>query len=174
MNREFDILIAGAGMVGLTVALLLAQGDANDQLRITLVDAGKRPSFSPGQEVSLRVSAIASGTASLLARVGAWDGIADTRACPYRDMKVWDALGSVEGPETLRFDAAEFAVPQLGFIVENILIQDALLGLLHSTNVSINFETRIRSVQKCGERYVVEYGVLPASTCVILACSVST
>jgi len=158
MNREFDILIAGAGMVGLTVALLLAQGDANDQLRITLVDAGKRPSFSPGQEVSLRVSAIASGTASLLARVGAWDGIADTRACPYRDMKVWDALGSVEGPETLRFDAAEFAVPQLGFIVENILIQDALLGLLHSTNVSINFETRIRTVQKCGDRYVVEYG----------------
>ena len=158
MNREFDILIAGAGMVGLTVALLLAQGDANDQLRITLVDAGKRPSFSPGQEVSLRVSAIASGTASLLARVGVWDGIADTRACPYRDMKVWDALGSVEGPETLRFDAAEFAVPQLGFIVENILIQDALLGLLHSTNVSINFETRIRTVQKCGGRYVVEYG----------------
>ncbi len=72
MNREFDILIAGAGMVGLTVALLLTQGDANDQLSITLVDAGKRPSFSPGQEVSLRVSAIASGTASLLARVGAW------------------------------------------------------------------------------------------------------
>jgi 2-octaprenylphenol hydroxylase len=158
MKREFDILVAGAGMVGLTIALLLAQADTNDELRITVVDAGKRPSFSPGQDVSLRVSAIASGTASLLDRLGAWNSIADTRACPYRDMKVWDAMGSVEGPETLRFDAAEFAVPQLGFIVENVLIQDALLAVLDSTNVSINFETRIRSVKKCGDRYVVEYG----------------
>ncbi len=158
MNREFDILIAGGGMVGLTIALSLLQGDANDQLRITVVDAGKKPSFSPGQEVSLRVSAIASGTASLLARLGAWDSIAEMRVCPYRDMKVWDAMGSVEGPETLRFDAADFAVPQLGFIVENVLIQDALLSLFDAANVSINFETPIRSVQKCGDRYVVEYG----------------
>ncbi len=158
MNRQFDILIAGGGMVGLTIALMLSQGDTNDQIRITLVDAGKRPLFSPGQDASLRVSAIASGTASLLAGLGAWDSIAGTRACPYRDMRVWDAMGSVEGPETLRFEAAEFAVPQLGFIVENILIQNALLSLLDATNVSINFESSIRSVRKCGDRYVVEYG----------------
>jgi 2-octaprenylphenol hydroxylase len=158
MNREFDILIGGGGMVGLTIARLLAQGDAHEQLNITVVDAGKRPSFSPDQDVSLRVSAIASGTASLLDRAGAWERIAGTRACPYRDMKVWDATGSVEGPETLRFDAAEFAVPELGFIVENALIQDALLAVLDSTRVSINYETRIKSVKKCGERYVVEYG----------------
>ena len=158
MNREFDIVIAGGGMVGLTIALMLAQGDAHDQLRIALLDAGKRPSFSPGQDVSLRVSAIASGTASLLARLGAWESIAGTRACPYRDMRVWDAAGSVEGTETLRFDAAEFAVPELGFIVENILIQDALLALLDAAAVSINFETSIKSVQKSGHRFVIEYG----------------
>jgi 2-octaprenylphenol hydroxylase len=158
MNREYDILIAGAGMVGLTIALLLAQGDTNEQLKITVVDAGDRPSFDPEQDVSLRVSAIASGTASLLDRLGVWESIADTRACPYRDMRVWDAQGNVEGPETLRFDAAEFAVPQLGFIVENILIQDALLAALDESNVSINFATRIKSVQKSGDRFVVEYG----------------
>ena len=158
MNREFDILIAGGGMVGLTIALLLAQGDTNEQLNIKVVDAGDRPSFDPDQDVSLRVSAIASATASLLDRLGVWETIADMRACPYRDMRVWDALGSVEGPETLRFEAAEFAVPQLGFIVENILIQDALLTALDATRVSINFTTRLRSVQKSGDRYVVEYG----------------
>jgi 2-octaprenylphenol hydroxylase len=158
MNRKFDILIAGGGMVGLTVALLLAQGDTDEQLNITVVDAGDRPSFEPDQDVSLRVSAIASGTASLLDRLGVWENIADTRACPYRDMRVWDAFGSVEGPETLHFDAAEFAVPQLGFIVENVLIQDALLTALDTTNVSINYATRIKSVQRSGNRYVVEYG----------------
>jgi 2-octaprenylphenol hydroxylase len=123
-----------------------------------VVDAGDRPTFDPEQDVSLRVSAIASGTASLLEQLGVWQDIGDARACPYRDMKVWDALGSVEGPETLRFEAAEFAVPQLGFIVENILIQDALLKALDASRVSINYATRIRSVQKTGDRFMVEYG----------------
>jgi 2-octaprenylphenol hydroxylase len=158
MNNEFDILIAGGGMVGLTIALALSQCDANDELKITVVDAGERPSFSPGQDVSLRVSAIAAGTASLLDRLGAWDSIAETRACPYHNMRVWDASGSIEGPETLHFDAAEFAVPELGFIVENILIQDALLAALDKTRVSINYGTRLKSVQKSGDRYVVTYG----------------
>ena len=158
MTPKFDILIAGAGMVGLTIAVLLARGDTNDQLNISLIDAGRKPEFTPGQDVSLRVSAIASGTASLLARIGAWNAIADTRACPFRDMVVWDATGSVEGPETLRFEAAEFAVPQLGYIVENILLQDSLLAVLDSTSVSMNFATPVKSVKKSGDRYEVEYG----------------
>jgi 2-octaprenylphenol hydroxylase len=158
MNREFDILIAGAGMVGLTVALLLAQGDKHGQLKITVVDAGPMPLYTAGMDVSLRVSAIASGTTALFERMGIWQGIADTRACPYRDMRVWDATGSVEGPETLHFEAAEFALPQLGFIVENVLLQDALRSALESAGVAVSFDTPIQSVQKSGQRYTVELG----------------
>ncbi len=158
MKRKFDILIAGGGMVGLTIALLLAQRDETKQLDITLVDAGKKPSFSPDDDVSLRVSAIATGTANMLANAGVWDSIEETRACPYRDMRVWDATGSVDGPEALRFEAAEFAVPQLGFIVENVLIQHALLKALDKTDVSVNYETRLKSVKKGGRRYAVEFG----------------
>ena len=47
---------------------------------------------------------------------------------------------------TLRFDANEFAVPQLGHIVENVLIQDALLNVLDDTGVALQFETRIDSL----------------------------
>lgn len=158
MKRDFDILIVGGGMIGLATALSLAVNDSNGQLRISIIDAGKRPSFSPDEDVSLRVSAIASGTTSLLASLGAWSAIANSRACPYRDMRVWDAPGSVDGPESLHFDAAEFAVPQLGFIVENTLIQDALLAILDKTNVEIQYETPIRTLKKCASRYVVEYG----------------
>lgn len=158
MNRPFDIVVAGAGMVGLTTALLLAQGDTTGRLRILVLDAGAKPEFSPDQDVSLRVSAIASGATSLLERIGVWQGVADTRACPYRDMRVWDATGSVEGREALHFEAAEFAMSQLGFIVENVLLQDALLAALAATDVSVSFHTPIKSVQKCGGRYAIEYG----------------
>ena len=156
MKRQFDIVIVGAGMVGLTLAKLLAQSERHDALNILLIDAGKKPAFAADSDVSLRVSAIASGSTELLARIGVWDDIVNTRACPYRDMRVWDAPGNVEGPETLCFDAAEFAVPQLGFIVENVLIQSALLKHLESSAVTVRFETPITSLNKVGDRYEVE------------------
>ena len=156
MKHQCDIVIVGAGMVGLTLANLLAQSEQCDNLNITVVDAGKKPAFAADADVSLRVSAIASGSAALFARLGVWDEIVNTRACPYQDMRVWDAAGHVEGPETLCFDAAEFAVPQLGFIVENVLIQVALLNKLESSLATIKFETPITSMNKVGERFEVE------------------
>ena len=156
MKHQFDIVIVGAGMVGLTLANLLAQSKQCDNLNITVVDAGKKPTFADDTDVSLRVSAIASGSAELFARLGVWDEIVNARACPYQDMRVWDAAGNVEGPETLCFDAAEFAVPQLGFIVENVLIQVALLSKLETSAATIKFETPITSMNKVGERFEVE------------------
>jgi 2-octaprenylphenol hydroxylase len=156
VKHQFDIVIVGAGMVGLTLANLLAQSERCDNLNITVIDAGRKPAFTPESDLSLRVSAIASGSAELFARIGVWDEIVNTRACPYRDMRVWDAAGTVEGPETLHFDAAEFAVPQLGFIIENILMQVALLNRLEASNVRVKFETPITSLNRIGERYEVE------------------
>jgi len=156
MKRRFDIVIVGAGMVGLTLANLLAQCEQRHNLNVTVIDAGKKPTFTPGNDVSLRVSAIASGSAELFAQIGVWSEIVNTRACAYQEMRVWDAAGNVEGPETLCFDAAEFAVSQLGFIVENVLIQVALLNKLQSSDVSVKFATPITSLNKVGDRFEVE------------------
>jgi 2-octaprenylphenol hydroxylase len=153
MKRRYDITIVGGGMVGLAVAGLLAR---NDDLSITLLDSGQRPVFDVGNETSLRVSAIAPGSAEILAGIGAWPAIIDERACPYRAMKVWDAGGSVEGPEVLSFDAAEFGVAQLGYIVENQLIRHALLQVLDQTHVNVCFDTPIKSIDRSGRRFVIE------------------
>lgn len=62
----------------------------------------------------------------------------------------------MEGPETLSFGAAEFAVPQLGFIVENVLIRHALLQQIERTGVSVHFESAIRSVKRSDHRFDIE------------------
>lgn len=156
MNKAFDIVVVGAGMVGLTLINLLARSEQQHALRITLIDAGARPEFQHDQDVSLRVSAISAGSAEILTRLGAWEKIIAERFCPYRKMKVWDAAGNVDGPETLQFDAAEFAVPQLGSIVENVLIQHVLLMAAEQTRVSLKFDTAIASISNAADRFEVQ------------------
>lgn len=153
MMHDHDITIVGGGMVGLTAACLLSKHEA---LKITVVDAGKKPVFDIADDISLRVSAVAPGSVKVIASVGAWEEISNMRACPYRGMKVWDAAGNVEGPETLCFDAAEFAVPQLGYIVENELIRHSLLRQLEKTAVSVCFETPIVSVARAAHRFEID------------------
>ena len=121
MNEHFNIVVVGAGVTGLTVAALLAQGEYNDRLTLTVVDANERPHHSPDDDVGLRVSAIASGSAALLDSIGAWPAVREARVCAYDRMRVWDESSTAESSDALHFDAAEFGVPQLGFIVENTL-----------------------------------------------------
>jgi len=145
MNKRFDVLIVGAGVTGLTAAALLAQSQYSNRLRLTVVDAAPRPSHSIKDDVALRVSAIATGSAELLDSIGAWSHISKTRVSPYECMRVWDESGTADSNATLRFDAAEFAVPQLGFIVENVLIQHAILKVLDKLDVTLSFNTKVDS-----------------------------
>jgi 2-octaprenylphenol hydroxylase len=146
MKRQFDITIVGAGIAGLTMAALLAKGRQADALNITVIDAAERPEFSTNDEVSLRVSAIANGSAELLESVGAWSTIRDARVSPYESMCVWDEDDMPDSSTSLRFDASEFAVAQLGFISENVLLQHALLQVLDECRVELQFASKIESL----------------------------
>ena len=146
MKGRFRIVIVGGGITGLTLAALLAKSRQAGALDIAVIDAGARPAFSLDEDVSLRVSAIANGSAELLQSVGSWSAIQEARISPYSTMRVWDENDSPDTGSALRFSASEFALPQLGFIVENVLIQDALLKVLDECDVSLQFDTRIDSL----------------------------
>lgn len=119
MNTHYDIVIVGGGMVGAMLACALGDSD----YQIAVVEAFDPPAFSPDQKYDLRVSALSIASQNMLQAVGAWDNIANMRACPYSRMLVWDHEGD---GETL-FDSAEIAEPVLGHIVENRVTQLALL-----------------------------------------------
>jgi 2-octaprenylphenol hydroxylase len=65
-------------------------------------------------------------------------------------MCVWDESDTPESASSLRFDADEFAVQHLGYIVENVLLQNALLNVLDATEVDVCFETPFAGLQDIG------------------------
>ena len=106
----------------------------------------------------MRVSALAPATVSLLDCAGAWPGIASRRVAPYDRMQVWDAELPPDGPATVCFDAAEFAAVELGFIVENELVRFALDEALYGSQVVLDYDTSIESIERRGDRFRVELG----------------
>jgi ubiquinone biosynthesis UbiH/UbiF/VisC/COQ6 family hydroxylase len=68
-------------------------------------------------------------------------------------MLVWDENDAPDSVSALRFDAAEFAVSQLGFIVENVLLQDALLRQLGDTSIDLRFGTPLAALRRAGANY---------------------
>ncbi|MAD91343.1 MAG: hypothetical protein CMQ54_01245 [Gammaproteobacteria bacterium] len=146
MKNKFDITIIGAGIAGLICAALLSKGRHASIFKIKVIDANSRPFFSLKNDHSLRVSAIASGSMEILDLVGAWSHIKKNRVSPYQGMCVWDKNCKPDSKSSLYFDAAEFAVPYLGYIIENSLIQDALLKVLKDTNVELYFDTKVKEI----------------------------
>ncbi len=148
MKDKFNITITGAGITGLTCAALLSKGRHASKFKIKIIDANPRPIFSLKNDISLRVSAISNGSIDILNMIGAWPSIKNTRVSPFTGMRVWDKNFESESKSSLYFDAAEFAIPYLGYIIENNLIKDALLKTLEDTNVEIYFDTKVREMPK--------------------------
>ena len=155
MSKRFEIAVVGAGVTGLSIAALLAQSEYADELRIRVIDTAARPRWQAGDDVALRVSAISCGSAELLAEIGAWSEIETSRYCPYDHMCVWDESDAPESASSLRFDADEFAVQHLGYIVENVLLQNALHNVLDATDVDVCFETPFASLKEIGADLVI-------------------
>ncbi|MEZ8316195.1 FAD-dependent 2-octaprenylphenol hydroxylase [Vibrio splendidus] len=129
MMQSVDIAIVGGGMVGLALAAALKDSD----LRIAVIE-GRAPSEGLSKLPDVRVSALSRSSEVILRNLGAWQGIEQRRAAPYQAMEVWeqDSFARIE------FDSTRLAQPNLGHIVENRVIQLALLDQVKKQdNVSL-------------------------------------
>ncbi|MGP4123049.1 MAG: FAD-dependent 2-octaprenylphenol hydroxylase [Sodalis sp. (in: enterobacteria)] len=116
--QEFDIVISGGGIVGLA----LTCGLERTGLRVAVIEhQGPKAILLTNQPV-LRVSAINAASRRLLQYVQVWEHITAQGANPYYGMEVWerDSFGRIS------FDGAELGYPELGHIIENQVIQQAL------------------------------------------------
>ena len=114
-----DFCINGGGMVGAALALGLAQ----QQFKVAVIEPYLPAPFNAETGPDLRVSAISEASVTLLKALGAWEHIAAMRVKPYTGLSVWD-----DPAHRTDFTAQSIDMPQLGFFVENRLLQ---LGCHH-------------------------------------------
>lgn len=98
-----------------------------------------------------RVSALSVASQRILQRLGAWDGVAARRASPYGEMQVWDGSGT----GNIHFSAASVHAEVLGHIVENRVIQEALLEPLHDSGVGLLPNARLENLRRSGDDWLL-------------------
>jgi 2-octaprenylphenol hydroxylase len=119
--QKFDVLIVGAGMVGLTLALALRKSSD-----LTIAIADTLPISELTDEPEVRVSAINVASQTIFEHLGVWSTILAQRTQAYQHMHIWDKSGVGK----LDFSVEDLdAFPKnehLGWIIENNVIRNAL------------------------------------------------
>ncbi|HWD49661.1 MAG TPA: FAD-dependent monooxygenase [Rhizomicrobium sp.] len=124
MTKQTDVIVGGGGMVGLTLALALAQGG----LKVVVVDPVP-VSTALGASFDGRVSALSYSTVRMFRALDIWPHL-EAAAQPINDILVTDApLGGTPSPFSLHFDSAEIG-QAMGAIAENRHIRRALFAAL--------------------------------------------
>ena len=138
----FDVLIIGGGLVGSSLATALqATG-----LAVALVEGqpmavcGDTP--VAGRVWDSRIYAISPGSAAFLTQCGAWQRLDKSRVQQVEQMRVFGD----EGAE-LDFSAYQLGVPEIAFILENSLLQQALWeGLRQQHNLTLFHPARCSNI----------------------------
>ena len=124
-----DVVIVGAGLSGLTLALALAEAG----LSCVIVDRVD-PRAAVANRNDIRTTAISLSSRRLFTVLGAWQAVADG-ASPINDIRVSDA-GS---RRFLHYDHTEVGDEPMGHIVDNGALKTSLLARLaeHGDRVTI-------------------------------------
>ncbi len=136
----FDFCVNGAGMVGSAVAL----GLLNQGFKVAVVETRMPTPFQSQQGPDLRVSAISLASIELLEKLGAWQHVLSMRARPYSGLSVWEQADS-----RTDFNASDIGLSQLGYFVENRILQLAChQALTHQNELTWYNDASIRTITR--------------------------
>jgi 2-octaprenyl-6-methoxyphenol hydroxylase len=109
-----DVLIAGAGLAGLTAAYGMARAGFD------VVCCGAAERTGRGRTVALLNQSVA-----FLKSLGLWADL-EPRAAPLRSLRLIDDTGAFFPPRPVEFHAAEIGLDAFGWNIENDLMAEAL------------------------------------------------
>lgn len=112
-----EVTVVGGGMIGAACALGLAEAG----FRVTVAEQQAPAPFDAQAQPDVRISAVSRASVDLLAALGVWDAVRSMRCVPYRALETYEAPGS-----EVTFTAESLGLPELGYMVENRILQLAL------------------------------------------------
>ena len=121
-KRVCDILVAGAGLAGLTAAIALAREGFD------VVACGGDERLSAGRTV-----AMLGPTLAYLDRLGLWEAV-QPLATPMRGLRIIDDTGSLFPPRPVEFRSSEIGLDAFGWNVENDRMADTLAAAAMKTS----------------------------------------
>ncbi|KIN61526.1 2-octaprenyl-6-methoxyphenol hydroxylase [Sulfitobacter noctilucae] len=128
MTYDFDILISGGGIAGLTAAA--AFGSAG--FSVLCVDPTAPVTERDAEGADMRSTAMLQPARTVLEDAGVWEALAP-HASPLQVMRVVDAGGEVAEPRVIReFNAREISDQPFGWNFPNWLLRRELVGRLKS------------------------------------------
>ena len=135
-----DIAIVGAGPVGGTLALALADAD----LDVVALDSRASGTTLRGE----RTLALSHGARLIFERLGVWSRLAATpeAVTPITGIDISQAGGF----GVTRLTAAEQALPALGYVVSYVALQGAIDAALAATRTVIRFDSPVDNVGGTG------------------------
>jgi 2-octaprenyl-6-methoxyphenol hydroxylase len=113
-GRDSDVLIAGAGLAGLTAAFGLAKAGFD------VVCCGAAERTDRGRTVALLDRSVA-----FLDSLGLWTGLRP-QAAPLRALRLIDDTGTLFPPRPVEFHAAEIGLDAFGWNIQNDRMAEAL------------------------------------------------
>ena len=134
MQRDCDVVIAGAGLVGAALGIGLAQAG----LQVVVCERGAPPT---GLAPDPRGLALNLRSTEILRALGVWEGIAP-HTCPVRHIHVTQQghFGA------LRLSHADLDLPELGHVCPADRLQQVILArLMASSRVQIFWNTEIQA-----------------------------
>ncbi len=146
-EKQFDVVVVGGGMVGAA----LASGLVQQGFRVALLERALPVAYDAASEPDVRISAISCASVALLKRLDVWPTVAAMRCKPYRQLETWEWHTA-----HVQFDAASLGLTELGYMVENRVLQLALWQRLQQQAVTFFCPAQLKTLRPVDAGWQVE------------------
>ncbi len=149
IQKDYDVIIVGGGIVGLTLALLLAE----NHKKIAVIDKQSNKALFQAEGYDIRVSAITPASVKLFEKINVWPAMQQLRVSAFTHMHVW----ADEGRGHIEFDPGLVGVSELGYIVENNVMLHVLWQKVEATQaIEVITDVTLTQLTRNDDRAMIE------------------